>query len=51
MSKRKPGRAAAGKTPMFGLLKRSGKVYIRIIHDTTSKALIPILQRKIESDR
>ena len=29
----KRGRGAAGKTPLFGLLKRSGKVIVRIVPD------------------
>ena len=27
----KRGRGAAGKTPVFGLLKREGKVYVEIV--------------------
>ena len=32
--KGKRGRGAAGKVPVFGLLKRNGKVYAQIISDT-----------------
>ena len=45
--KGKRGRGAAGKTPVFGLLKRGGKVYAEVIKDTKSKSLIPIIKDKI----
>jgi transposase len=37
--KGKRGRGAAGKTPVFGLLKRGGKVYARVIPDVKSRTL------------
>ncbi len=44
------GRGAAGKVPVFGLLKRGGKVYARVIPDVKSRTLQPILERKIVPD-
>jgi len=41
------GRGAGGKIPVFGLLKRGGKVYNKIIPNGSSAALIPIIERKI----
>jgi len=43
----KRGRGAAGKTPVFGLLKRDGKVYVEIVKDCTREQLLPIIQGKI----
>lgn len=43
----KRGRGAAGKTPVFGLLKRDGKVYVEIVKNCTRKQLLPIIQGKI----
>lgn len=48
--KGKRGRGAAGKVPVFGLLKRGGRVYTKIIADAKSEALIPIIERKIVPD-
>ena len=48
--KGKRGRGAAGKTPVFGLLKRGGRVYTKIIIDASSKTLIPIIKRKVVPD-
>ncbi|MGL4985705.1 MAG: transposase, partial [Treponemataceae bacterium] len=31
----KRGRGAAGKTPVFGLLKRDGKVFVKIVENCT----------------
>jgi len=44
------GRGAAGKIPVFGLLKRSGKVYTKIISDAKSDTLMPIIQGKVIPD-
>ncbi len=44
------GRGARGKVPVFGLLKRGGKVYTRIIPDVKSATLIPIIQERIVPD-
>jgi transposase len=40
------GQGAAGKTPLFGLLKRGGKVYTKIIPDASSATLFPIMAHK-----
>ena len=44
------GRGAIGKVPVFGLLKRRGKVYTKIIPDASSETLIPIITNKIRPD-
>ena len=46
----KRGRGSAGKIPVFGLLKRGGKVYTKIIPDASSATLIPIIERKVIPD-
>lgn len=43
----KRGRGAAGKTPVFGLLKRNGKVYVQIVKNCSKDSLMPIIQGKI----
>lgn len=43
----KRGRGAAGKTPVFGLLKRNGKVYVRVVQNCSKDELMPIIQGKI----
>ena len=43
----KRGRGAAGKTPVFGLLKRDGKVYVEIVKNCKREELMPIIQGKI----
>ena len=43
----KRGRGAAGKTPVFGLLKRDGKVYVEIVRNYSRASLLPIIQGKI----
>jgi transposase len=44
------GRGAAGKIPVFGLLKRGGRVYTKIISDASAASLIPIIKRKVIPD-
>jgi len=44
------GRGAGGKTPVFGLLKRGGKVYTQIIPDAKRDTLMPIIQDKVKLD-
>lgn len=41
-------RWAGGKTIVFGLLKRNGKVYTEIVPDAKAKSIIPIIRRKVE---
>ena len=48
--KGKRGRGASGKVPVFGLLKRGGKVYTQVISDTKSDTLMPIIVKKIKPD-
>ena len=43
----KRGRGAAGKTPVFGLLKRDGNVYVEIVENCSKASLMPIIQGKI----
>ena len=43
----KRGRGAAGKTPVFGLLKRDGNVYVQIVKNCSKEQLMPIIQGKI----
>jgi len=43
----KRGRGAAGKTPVFGILKRDGKVYVNIVKNCTKAQLMPIIQGKV----
>jgi len=41
---------AAGKIPVFDILKRGGRVYTKIIPDAKSATLIPIIERKVVPD-
>ena len=43
----KRGRGASGKTPVFGLLKRDGKVFVKIVNDCSRKELLPIIKGQI----
>lgn len=44
------GRGAAGKVPVFGLLKRGGKVYAAVINDAKADTLIPMIKSKVVPD-
>jgi transposase len=44
--KGKRGRGAAGKVPVFGLLKRGGKVYTAVVPDTKGSTLKAIITAK-----
>jgi len=48
--KGKRGRGAAGKVPVFGLLKRGGKVYTKVIPDAKATTLMPIIREKVIPD-
>lgn len=48
--KGKRGRGASGKVPVFGLLKRGGKVYTQVILDAKSATLMPIIRKKVVPD-
>ena len=43
----KRGRGAAGKTPVFGILQRDGKVFVNIVKKCGKKDLMPIIEGKI----
>ena len=48
--KGKRGRGAGGKVPVFGILKRGGKVYTKVIADTKANTLLDIMHEKIVPD-
>ena len=48
--KGKRGRGAAGKVPVFGLLKRAGKVHAVMITDTRSETLAGIIRETVRPD-
>jgi transposase len=48
--KGKRGGGAGGKVPVFGLLKRGGRVYAKAIADTRGKTLMGIMQDRIVPD-
>jgi len=48
--KGKRGRGAAGKVPVFGLLKRGGKVYAEVIPNARSATLTPLVTGKAVPD-
>ena len=48
--KGKRGRGAAGKTPVFGIIKRGGKVYAEIIRDIKGETLYKIIKGKVQPD-
>jgi len=43
----KRGRGALGKIPVFGILKRGGKVYTQIVENCSRAQLLPVLQGKV----
>ena len=43
----KRGRGAAGKTPVFGLLKRDGNIHVEIVENCSRSELLPIIQGHI----
>ncbi len=48
--KGKRGRGAGGKTAVFGLLKRNGKVYTVVVPNTQTAVLLPIIRNKVKPD-
>ena len=42
----KRGRGAVGKTPVFGVLKREGKVHVSIVSRCSCEELLPYNTRK-----
>jgi transposase len=48
--KGKRGRGAAGKVPVFGLLKRGGLVHAVMIQDAKSATLVSIIRERVQPD-
>jgi Transposase and inactivated derivatives len=46
----KRGRGAAGKTPVFGVLKRKDKVFLTVVKTCSKKELMPIIKGQILKD-
>jgi transposase len=44
------GRGAAGKVPVFGLLKRGGQVHAVMIPNLRSTTLMPIIRQRVQPD-
>lgn len=42
------GRGAAGKVPVFGILRRNGKVYTRIVDDVSAQTLRKVIRGKVD---
>ena len=47
----KRGRGAGGKIPVFGMLKRNGKVYTQIVKNCKRTDMLPIIEEKASKDR
>lgn len=45
--KEKRGRVAAGKIAVFDILKHDGKVYTKVVINTKTETLMPLVTRKI----
>ena len=43
----KRGRGAAGKTPVFGILKRGGRVFLTVVKNCSKKEIMPIITGQI----
>jgi len=48
--KGKRGRGAAGKTPVFGLLKRNGRVYAVPVPNARTETVFPIIRKTVKPD-
>lgn len=48
--KGKRGRGAYGKTPVFGIFQRGGRVYTEIVPDCARKTLLAIIRGRIDPD-
>jgi len=48
--KGKRGRGSENKIPVFGILKRNGKVYTQIIPNSKGETLLEIVQTKVKPD-
>jgi transposase len=41
------GRGPVGKTPVFGILERSGSVVAKAVEDASAKSLLPVLEKHV----
>jgi len=48
--KGKRGRGAGSKVVVFGILKRGGKVYTKVVPNTKRKTLFPVIENKVTPD-
>ena len=48
--KGKRGRGAVGKVVVFGILKRGGKVFTKVVNDTKTVTLMPLITKKVAPD-
>ena len=48
--KGKRGRGALGKVPVFGLLKRNGRVFAVVIPNARADTLLPIIRQQVKPD-
>ena len=48
MERRKRGRGAEHKVPVFGVLKRDGKVYTQVIKNASKQELLPIARKIVK---
>lgn len=46
--KGKRDRGASGKIPVFGMLKRNGKVFTQIVKNCSANELLPIIEKQID---
>ena len=46
----KRGRGAGGKIPVFGMLKRNGKVYTQVVKNCKTSDIMPIIEDKASKD-
>jgi transposase len=49
-AKGKRGRGATNKIPVFGMLKRNGKIYTQIVKNCSANKLIPIILEKSSAE-
>ena len=43
----KRGRGAVGKTPVFGILKRGGKVFLTVVKNCSKDSLMPVIKGQV----
>ncbi len=46
--KGKRGRGASGKIPVFGMLKRNGKLFTQIVKNCSAGELLPIIDKQVD---